>query len=126
MSSGYQTPNIKQITLPRICPVLSVRNSLKYLPKKTSTFLNLNKEGVIDHLEVYSGVLEFKKWFCENKMQIVLWEQTTQEVYYENLINVDLTQNLTSVSMVCITIDTSFRLVSELFSRMNKRINIHN
>ena len=46
--------------------------------------------------------------------------------FYENKSDLDLTQKLTSVSMVCITIDIGFGGVSELFSRENKRINIRN
>ena len=44
--------------------------------------------------------------------------------FYENKSDSDLTQKLTSISMVCITIDIGFGVVLELFSRENKRIHI--
>ena len=46
--------------------------------------------------------------------------------FYENKSDSDLTRKLTSVSIVCTTIDIGFRGVLELFSRENKRINNHN
>ena len=46
--------------------------------------------------------------------------------FYENKSDLDLTQKLTSVSILCTTIDICFGGVSDLFSRENKRINDHN
>ena len=43
--------------------------------------------------------------------------------FYENKSDSDLTRKLTSVSIVCTTIDIGFGGILELFSRENKGIN---
>ena len=55
--------------------------------------------------------------FCENKVHIK---------FYENKSDSGLTRKLTSLSIVCTTIDINFGGVSDFFSRENKRINNHN
>ena len=41
--------------------ILDLRDLQKYLSKKMSTLLNLGKEGVTDHLKIYSDVHELSR-----------------------------------------------------------------
>ena len=59
LSSESLAKLIKDIHAAKTWLVLDLRKLPTYLLKKMSTLLNLSKEGVTDHLKLYSGVLEF-------------------------------------------------------------------
>ena len=61
LSSESLAKLTKDIHAAKAWLILDLRNLQKYLSKKMSTLLNLSKEGVADHLKIYSGVHELSQ-----------------------------------------------------------------